>query len=88
MIDHFARLGQLRRSQPALRLGDIQFFQAGEGRVGFTRSYEGHTVGIYCNAGNSCWEITPTKLLLGCKLELSAPDRLVLSPGGFCITED
>ena len=88
LIDHFARLGQLRRSQPALRLGDIQFFQAGEGRVGFTRSYEGHTVGIYCNAGNSCWEITPTKLLLGCKLELSAPDRLVLSPGGFCITED
>ena len=87
-MNHFRRLGQLRKDQEALRLGDIQFFQAGDKHIGFTRSYGGKTLRVYCNRSADAWEIPSGRLLLGYNLQVVAPDWLTVGPRGFCITED
>ncbi len=87
-VQHYKRLGQLRKDHPALRLGDISFFQAGDKRLGFCRSYEGKTLRIYCNRSADIWEIPAGKLLLGYNLQVVAPDWLTVGPRGFCIVED
>ena len=87
-LNHFKRLGRLRKEIPALRYGDIRFFSAGDRRLGFTRSYEGKTYRIYCNRSADNWEIPAGKLVMGCNLHIVAPDWLTLGPRGFCITED
>ena len=88
LLSHFMRLGQLRRSCQALRLGDISFFQAGDKHLGFKRSYGGKTVRIYANRSGDAWEIPQGKLLLGYNIQIVAPDCLTIGPRGFCITED
>ena len=88
LIRHFRRLGQLRKNCACLRLGDIQFFEAGDKHLGFTRSYEGKTVKVYVNRSGDPWEIPNGKILLGYQLQLIAPEHLTLGPRGFCITED
>ena len=87
-VEHFKRLGRLRREHPAFRYGDIQFFQAGDRHVGFTRSYEGRTYRVYCNRDADPWEIPASKLVAGYNLQIVAPDWLTLGPRGYCITED
>jgi len=87
-LDHFKRLGRLRREHEALRLGDIQFFEAADKHVGFTRSYRGKTYRIYCNRSGDDWEIPSGKLILGYSLQVVAPDWLTIGPRGCCITED
>ena len=87
-VDHFKRLGRLRREHPAFRYGDIQFFQAGDRHVGFTRSYEGRTYRVYCNRDADPWQIPANKLVAGYNLQIVAPDWLTLGPRGYCITED
>ena len=87
-LNHFKRLGHLRKENEALRLGDIQFFQAGDKHIGFTRTYNGKTLRIYCNRSADPWEIPSGKLLLGYNLQVVAPDWLTIGPRGFCITED
>ncbi|MGM9660340.1 MAG: glycoside hydrolase family 13 protein [Faecousia sp.] len=87
-LNHFKRLGKLRKDHPAFRLGDIHFFEAGDRHVGFTRSYEGKTYRVYCNRGADPWEIPAGKLVMGYNLQIVAPDWLTLGPRGFCITED
>ncbi len=84
---HFQRLGQLRRDYAPLRLGDIQFFQAGDKHLGFTRSYQGQTLRIYCNRSADAWEIQSGKILFGYNLQLVAPDQLTLGPRGFAMVE-
>ena len=86
-IEHFKRLGQLRKAHPALRLGDIAFFEAGDKHVGFTRSYEGKTLKIYVNRSADSWEIPSGKIILGYNLQLVAGDALTLGPRGFVILE-
>ena len=86
--NHFKRLGSLRKSQEALRLGDIQFFQYGDKHLGFTRSYGGKTLRIYCNRSGDPWDIPAGKIVFGYSLQTVAPDWLTLGPRGFCITED
>ncbi len=88
LLAHFRRLGQMKKENPALRLGDIQFFQAGEKHLGFTRSYEGKTLRIYCNRSADIWEIPAGKLLLGYNLQVVAPQWLTVGPRGFCIVEE
>ena len=39
LLEHFRRLGQLRRQYPALRLGDIRFCKAEGGQLCFLRRY-------------------------------------------------
>ena len=87
LMDHFKRLGQLRKKQEALRLGDIQFFCAGDKHLGFSRTFNGKTVKIYANRSADSWEVPYGKILLGYNLQTVAPDCLILGPRGFCITE-
>jgi len=86
-LDHFRRLGQLRKDVDALRLGDIRFFQAGDKHIGFERSYAGKTVKVYANRSGDAWEVPYGKILLAFNLQVVGPDCLVLGPRGFCITE-
>jgi len=88
LISHYRRLGQLRKNCEALRLGDIQFFQAGDKHLGFSRSYAGKTVYVYANRSGDPWEIPSGKILLGYSLQMIAPEHLTLGPRGFCIIEE
>jgi glycosidase len=85
---HFLRLGQLRKEFEALRLGDIQFFEAGDKHIGFTRSYKGRTFRIYVNRSGDPWAIPTHRLYFGVNMQVVARDQLVIGPRGFCITED
>ena len=87
LLEHYMRLGALRKNCAALRLGDIQFFQAGDKHLGFTRTWEGETVRIYANRSADSWEIPYSKIKLGYNLQVVAQDCLVVGPRGFCITE-
>ena len=88
ILAHFRSLGQLRKEHNALRLGNIQFFTAGDKHIGFTRTYEGRQLRIYCNRSGDNWSIQPGKVILGYNLHTITPDRLTLGARGFCITED
>ena len=87
MLNHFKRLGRIRREQEALRLGDISFFVAGDKHLGYTRTYNGKTVKVYVNRSGDPWEIPYSPMILGCNLQTVAPDWLTLAPRGFCIVE-
>ena len=86
-LQHFKRLGQLRKEHVALRLGDIRFFEAGDKHIGFTRSCKEETLRIYCNRSGDAWNIPAGKILLGYNLQIVAPDWLTIGPRGFCIIE-
>ena len=88
LLSHHRQLGQLRREYPALQLGDLEFFQAGDQKIGFRRSYEGKTLRIYVNYSKEPWDISAGKLLYGHNLHTAAPTWLSVGPGGFCITEE
>ena len=87
MQDHFRRLGMLRKDIDALRLGDIQFFAAGDKRIGYSRSLDQKTYRIYVNRSGDPWEIPYSPMILGCNLQTVAPDCLTLAPRGFCVVE-
>ena len=87
-LQHCKRLGQLRKDQTALRLGDIQFTEAGDKHLAFTRCYGDSKLRIYCNRSADAWDIPAGKLLLGYNLQVVAPDWLTLGPRGFCIVEE
>ena len=88
LLEHFRSLGKLRKDQAALRLGDIQFFQAGDQKLGFTRTYNGKTLRIYLNRSQDNWDVPVGNLLLGNNLHTVAPNWLTLSPMGLCVVED
>ena len=87
-MEHFKRLGRLRKDHIALRLGDIRFFEAGDKHVGFTRSYQGKTLRIYVNRSADVWEIPAGSILLGYNLQLVTWDALTIGPRGFAIVEE
>ncbi len=84
LLDHYRRLGRLRADWEPLRLGDIAFFQAGDQKLGFSRTYQGREVRLYCNRSGDPWDIPFGKLLLGHNLHTVAPEWLSLAPMGFC----
>ena len=88
MLNHFKRLGKLRKEHPALRLGDIRFFEAGDKHLGYTRSYQGKTYKIYANRSGDPWDIPAGKVIFGYNLQTVAPDWLTLAPRGFCVVEE
>ena len=88
LLNHFRCLGQLRKQYPALRLGDIQFFQAGDGKLGFSRTYQGKTVKVFLNRSLDAWEVPAEKLIMGHNLRTVAPTWLSVAPQGFCIVEE
>ena len=84
---HFLRLGQLRKNFEAFRLGDIQFFEARDKHIGFTRSYKGRTFRVYCNRSADPWEIPTNRLYFGMNMKVIAKDHLTIGARGFCVTE-
>ncbi len=82
LLGLYRTLGTLKKTTPALQLGDIRFFQAGQGKIGFTRSYEGKSVKIYVNQSGGHWQIPEGNILMSHWLQNGA-----LAPGGFCIME-
>ena len=86
LIEHFQRLGQLRKAHPALRLGDTRFFEAGDKHVGFTRVWGDETLRIYVNRSADAWNIPSGEIILGYNLQLVAEDVLTVGPRGFVIT--
>ncbi len=88
LLEHFRRLGHLRKEQEALRLGNIQFFKAQEHCVGFTRSYKDQTLRVCVNRSGSSWTIPAGRVLYGRGLDTVTPHKLVLGPMGWCLTED
>ena len=88
ILNHFRRLGQLRKDHEGLRLGDIRFFAAGDKHLGYTRGYKEKTYRIYANRSGDPWEIPYGRILLGYNLQIVAPDWLTLGPRGFCVTEE
>jgi glycosidase len=87
-MEHFKRLGQLRKDHIALRLGDIHFFEAGDKHVGFTRSCDGETLRIYVNRSADVWEIPAGTIVLGYNLQLVTRDALTVGPRGFVIVKE
>jgi glycosidase len=87
LLTHHRNLGQLRKTETALTLGDLEFFQAGDQKLGFSRSYQGRKLKIYVNRSGDPWEIPAGKVLYGYNLRTVAPQWLVLGAMGFCITE-
>ena len=65
-----------------LRTGELTFFHAGGGRLGYTRNLNGQHVKIYVNRSGEPWEIPAGKVLLHRGLQEDG-----LSPMGICITE-
>ena len=88
MLDHFKRLGKLRQTYAALRLGDIRFSEAEDKRLSFSRTYEGKTVHVYVNRSGDPWDIPAGKVVLASNMKTVAPDWLTLGPRGFCLVEE
>lgn len=84
---HYKLLGTLRREHPALQQGNIAFFQSGEHRIGFTRSFDGKTVRFYVNQNGAPWEIPTGRVLSGHNLQYR-PSHICIDPIGYCIMED
>ena len=85
---HFRQLGKLRKDCPALRLGDVQFFCAEDGKLGFTRSIASQKVRVYVNRTGDPWEVPSGRILFGENLRAVAPHWLELAPMGFCVVEE
>ena len=88
LLEHFRQLGKLRQIAEPLRLGDLDFFQAGDQKLGFTRSLNGKKIRIYINRSSDEWEIPAGRLLYGHRLLTVAPTWLSISPMGFCAVEE
>ena len=88
LLAHHRQLGKLRKEHAALRLGDLEFFHAGDQKLGFSRSWEGRKLRIYVNRSNDTWEVPAGQILYGHNLHTVAPTWLSVGPMGFCITED
>ncbi len=86
LIRHFRTLGKLRKEQESLRLGDIYFFRAWGGKLGFSRSLNGCQVRVYLNNSDTDWEIPGGQLLYGHNLHTVAPGYRNVGSMGFCIT--
>ena len=88
LLEHFRALGQLRKENEALRLGDIRFFQAEDQKLGFTRTYGSKALRIYVNRSCDNWDVPSGKLLQGHNLHTVAPNWITLLPMGMCVVED
>ena len=84
---HFRQLGALRQTEAAIRLGDIQFFRADSGMLGYTRSYNGRRIHICVNRGTANWVLPGRKILLQHNLQTYSREQLVLEPLGWCVLE-
>lgn len=87
LLAHFRQLGQLRKEQTALRLGDIEFFQAEDQRLGFTRTWEDRRLCVCVNRSGGSWEVPAGTILLGHRIQTVCAGSLTLLPMGFCVVQ-
>lgn len=87
ILQFFRCLGQLRKEQAPLRLGDISFFEAGDKHLGYSRTYEGKMVKVYVNRSGDPWSIPAGHVVFGQNLQTIAYDSLIIAPRGFCVVE-
>ncbi len=90
LLTHYRHLGRMRRSSPALRSGNIRFFAAADGRLGFLRGSEekpSQQVKVYVNRSGAAWEIPLGRVLFGHRIDTMTPDTLVLLSDGFVALE-
>ncbi len=74
LLAHFRTLGQLRKRSEALHLGNVAFFCAEHGRIGYSRTANGKSVKIYVNRNDTPWEV---------------PEKgITVAPMGYCIVEE
>ncbi len=85
LLEHYRQLGKLRKEHAALRLGTLEFFQAGGGKLGLQRTCKNNTIKFYVNQSGAVWMIPTEKILLGHAIQTG--DRISVLPGGYCITE-
>ncbi len=88
LLAHHKALGNLRKENIALRLGETEFFFAEGGRIGFTKTAQGQKVRCYVNRSKTPWELPAGKLLFEKGLTALAPEWLSLAPMGMCILEE
>ena len=88
LLEHHRQLGRLRKELDALRLGDLEFFWAGDQKLGFSRSLDGRKFKIYVNRSADSWEIPAGKVLYGHNMQTVAPTWLSLGSMGFCLVEE
>ena len=82
LLAHYRALGACKRSHPALRRGDIRFFQYSNGRLGFTREFMDEALEIFINRSETPWDLPEGKVLFSRNLQ-----GKTLMPMGFCIME-
>ncbi len=88
LLAHHRQLGRLRKEQEALRLGNLEFFQAGDQKIGFTRCHNGRKLWIYVNRSSDNWSVPAGRILYGHNLQTVAPTWLSVGPMGFCVVEE
>ena len=82
LLAFYKGLGRLRKKCDALRLGDIRFFCAEGGKLGFSRTCQGREIRVYVNRSGAPWVIPQGKVLYANNLADS------LLPMGYCIMEE
>ena len=79
LVSHFRALGQLKKASSALQTGHLDF-QAGEGKLGFTRTLGNEIFKIYVNLSSTPWTVSGRNVVLAEGLTDTQ-----LKPMGFCI---
>ncbi len=87
LLEHFRGLGRLKQ-HPALGGTQTEFFHAGNGCLGFSRSCSGKQIKIYVNRSDRPWQIPAGELLMGCHVRSLSPDWKSLAPMGWCAMEE
>ena len=82
LLSLYKVLGNLRKNREVLQKGDVCFFCATGGKLGFARTYQGKQLKIYVNRSDSSWDIPVSKPIFAQGLADT------LAPMGFCILED
>ena len=85
---HYGLLGRLRTGHPALRLGDIRFLEAKEGRLAFSRSCPEETVKFYVNRTYDRWTGISGRVLAGERITYEGCNTISLEGSGWCVLEE
>ena len=72
----------------ALREGSIQFLQAYDGVLEYTRSCPGQTLRVCVNHSNETREFPGGNVILDSAVSHAGKESILVEPMGFCILED
>lgn len=83
----YRALARLKRENPALKTGRVEFITASNGRVQFLRQSAGQTAMVFCNwpRGSLGASSTRASWLFGGKLQAYTPEAVTLGENGFCV---